>query len=490
MSEYEFRLYSVPQVREIERRAIQQLGIAGSRLMRRAATAVWEELRATWPDAETIGVVCGPGNNGGDGFEVARLAKAARRQVRVWQVGRSPDLGDAAAARAEWLKVGGQVEPFKAGQDFGECDVLVDALFGVGLARDVEGDALAAIRAMNESLAVRLAVDVPSGLDADRGRALGATVYADRTVTFIGDKQGFYQGEGPEAVGHLVLHTLELQDAAYQGTPWVARLLDRGDLSYWLPPRPLTAHKGSHGHVLVVGGDHGYLGAAVLAARGALRGGAGLVTLATRAGHAAAIAAAQPEIMARGVETALELNPLLERASVVALGPGLGMDDWGRAMFGRVLSAKKPVVLDADGLNWLAQNPLRREDWVLTPHPGEAARLLGLTTAGVQADRFGEVRQLRERYGGVAVLKGANTLVCADEVSVCPYGNPGMAVGGMGDVLCGLIAALIAQGLPAATAAQAGVMAHALAGDAAAEEGERGLQPGDVLAALRKIVNP
>ncbi|MGH8443540.1 MAG: NAD(P)H-hydrate dehydratase, partial [Nevskiaceae bacterium] len=218
--------------------------------------------------------------------------------------------------------------------------------------------------------------------------------------------------------------------------------------------------------------------------------GAGWVSVATRAAHAAALTAAQPEIMCHGVEEPRALHPLLERASVVALGPGLGRTDWSRALWSDAMSAPQPLVVDADGLNWLAENPSRREDWVLTPHPGEAARLLGCGPADIQRDRLGSARALRERFGGVSVLKGAGTLVQGESLALCPYGNPGMAIGGMGDVLCGLIAGLLAQGLGPESAARAGVLVHALAGDRAAVRGERGVIPGDLLGELQPLLNP
>ncbi len=232
------------------------------------------------------------------------------------------------------------------------------------------------------------------------------------------------------------------------------------------------------------------MGAALLAARAALRAGAGWVSVATRQAHAAAMTAAQPELMCRGVEDARELGPMLEAASVIALGPGLGQTHWGRALFGQAVAAKKPLVVDADGLNWLAQNPMRRDDWVLTPHPGEAARLLDTDTSQIQSSRFSAAMSLQQRYGGVAVLKGAGSVICDGALQLCPYGNPGMAVGGMGDVLAGVIAALLGQGLTAAAAARSGVLAHALAGDEAAQRGERGLLPSDLLPLLRRFLNP
>lgn len=263
------------------------------------------------------------------------------------------------------------------------------------------------------------------------------------------------------------------------------------DLSRLLPKRSADAHKGRHGHVLLIGGNHGTPGAILMAGRAALRSGAGLVTVATRAEHAVALSMAQPELMSHGVERKTQLAPLIERANVIAIGPGLGQDEWAQAMLGAVLQSRQPQVWDADALNLLAQEPVRSERWVLTPHPGEAGRLLGCSTAEVQRDRLQAAQQLQARYGGVAVLKGTGTVVQGSATQICPYGNPGMAVGGMGDVLAGVIAALIAQGLSLESAAHAGVLAHALAGDAAAQlGGERGLLPEDLIAQLRRVLNP
>lgn len=265
------------------------------------------------------------------------------------------------------------------------------------------------------------------------------------------------------------------------------------ELAAVLPPRPADAHKGLFGHVLVVGGNHGMAGAARLAGEAVLRSGAGRVTLATRPEHAALITAARPELMAAGVSGASELAPLLARATCCVVGPGLGQDAWAAGLLEAVLAAGLPTVLDADALNLLAVKPLPLPAAaILTPHPGEAGRLLGCDATAIQADRLAAVQQLAARYRTVAVLKGAGTLVAGpdEEPTVCPYGNPGMATAGMGDVLAGLIGALLAQGLAPVAAARAGVLAHALAGDLAAGSQPRGLLAGDVLARLRAVLNP
>lgn len=491
MDENSRRLYSAAQVRELERLAIAG-GIAGYELMQRAAAACWTELQRRWPAARRIHVVCGSGNNGGDGFEIARLARAAGREVTVWQIGPPAANGDAVTARQAWCGEGGAVASLTA-EALAGADVVVDALFGIGLTRDVAGEALAAIAAMNAARARGvgiLAVDVPSGLDADTGKIRGSAVRADLTVTFIGRKPGLHTAAGVDCAGEVRWHGLSIPPTVLHSVPALGRLSHEHDLKSWLAARPRGAHKGRNGHVLLVGGESGMAGAVLLAGRGALRAGAGLVTVATRAAHATALTAAQPELMCHGVESAKELSALAEKADVIGVGPGLGQGVWGHAMLARLLESAAPLVVDADALNLLAREPARRDNWVLTPHPGEAARLLGIGNDAVQADRLAAVSAIRNRYGGIAVLKGAGSLIQGARLSLCPYGNPGMAVGGMGDVLTGVIAALIAQGLSLEDAAEAGVMIHALAGDGAARDGERGLLPSDLIAELRRRVNP
>jgi ADP-dependent NAD(P)H-hydrate dehydratase / NAD(P)H-hydrate epimerase len=335
-----------------------------------------------------------------------------------------------------------------------------------------------------------LAVDLPSGLDASTGNVPGDCVSADLSVSFIGNKLGLWTGRGPEFAGQRCFDALGVPAAVHDGVTAVAALQSSSALVR-LGRRARDAHKSQSGHVLVVGGNHGMAGAALLAGRAALRAGAGLVSVATRSAHAAALTAAQPELMVHGVDTPQQLDTLLARASVIALGPGFGQDEWARALFAKLIASDAALLLDADALNLLARLPRQRERWVLTPHPGEAARLLQCTTAEVQADRLAALEGLRARYGGSIVLKGAGSLVSGSPIEVCGFGNPGMAVAGMGDTLTGVIAALWAQYGDGGEAARLGVLAHALAGDRAAEAGgERGLLPSDVIAALRDVVNP
>ncbi len=481
-------LYRSADVRDLDRAAIDRHGIAGAELMERAGAAAFGLLQRLWPAARRLLVICGTGNNGGDGWVVARLARAGGYTVDVALVGEPARIGGDAATHAARARAAG-IEPVElASLVSGGHDVIVDALLGIGLGRPVGGAWLAAIERMNGAGVPVLALDVPSGLDADTGAVLGAAVRAAATVTFIGVKRGLLTGAAADHRGLLWFADLDVPEPIYAAAPRAAELL----VGTGLAPRARTSHKGDHGHVLVVGGDHGYAGAARMAAEAALRCGAGLVSLATRGEHAATIAAARPEVMAHGVGPAGDLAPLLGRATVVAAGPGLGRSAWARALLARVLDCGLPLVLDADALGLLGAGDASRGGLVLTPHPGEAARLLDCDTATVQRDRYAAARAIAGRYGAVCVLKGAGTIVDdGDGVpAVCAAGNPGMASGGMGDVLTGIIAALVAQGLAPLAAARAGVGLHAAAGDAAALlDGERGLLATDLLPQLRRLVN-
>ncbi len=481
-------LYTAAQTRALDAAAIAG-GIAGSELMRRAATAALAVLRARWPEARRIVVLAGPGNNGGDGYLLAAQARVAGLDARVLAL-TAPSGGDAAAAHEVARAADVPITVASAGVALPAADVYVDALYGSGLNRAPTDMAAALIAALQLQAASVLALDLPSGLAADTGMPLGAAVRAAATVCFVGWKRGLYTGRAAKHVGVCTLATLDLPHALLASQRPDAVLLAAAAL----PPRDSAAHKGAFGHVLVIGGDHGMGGAARLAGEAALRTGAGLVSVATRAAHVPALLSARPELMVHAVETAAALAPLLARASVLALGPGLGQGRWGEALLAAALAADdRPVVVDADALNQLAHAPRTLSmPAVLTPHPGEASRLLGITTAAVQFDRYAAVRALAARYGAVVVLKGAGSLIAdpAGRVAVCPWGNPGMAAGGMGDVLTGVIAALLAQGLVPWDAACLGVGLHARAGDAAARAGgERGLCAADLFAPLRALLN-
>ena len=483
------RLYTSAQVRELDRHAIEDLGIAGFDLMQRAADAAWRILRARWPRIRKIAVLCGGGNNGGDGYLLACLAREAGASVLALALA-EPATADAMRARDAWRDSGGEM--LAAENGLPAADVYVDAIFGTGLTRPVESLVAQTIRHLNAAGKPVLALDVPSGIDADTGAVLGVAVRAEITVSFIARKRGLATGAAVDHCGTLVFDRLGLPEAAFADAPYDARLLDARRMAAWLPPRSRAAHKGDFGHVLAIGGDAGMGGAVRLCAEAALRMGAGLVSVATRPENIAAINAARPEVMAHAATDATALKTLLDRANVLALGPGLGQSDWSRNLWQAALNSHRPTVVDADALNLLAVQAMALPpESVITPHPGEASRLLGCDTAQIARDRFAAVRELAARYRCVAVLKGAGTLIAHAQgsVAVCPWGNPGMASGGMGDVLTGVIAGLMAQGLNAWRAARMGVALHAQAGDAAARDGEAGTLASDLFAHLRSLRN-
>jgi ADP-dependent NAD(P)H-hydrate dehydratase / NAD(P)H-hydrate epimerase len=483
-------LYTAAQVRELDRRAIEDHGIAGYTLMERAGQAAFDTLRRRWPGAQRLGVLCGPGNNGGDGYVIARLARAAG--LAVWLVEAADPgrlKGDAARARADWTAAGG--EPLTAGAAWPGADVLVDALLGTGLDRAVEGRFAGLIDAINAAGLPVLAVDIPSGLNADTGAVLGRAVRAAVTVSFIGLKTGLFTGEGPRPAAARCCSTIwpypPMCEPAWSRRPsaWTRPVSPVSGGARAAPTRAISA---TCWWWVVTGACRG---AARMAGEAAARTGAGLVSVATHPDHAALLPLVRPELMVHGVAGPGDLYSLLARSTVLAVGPGLGRGDWGRGLLARLLETGLPMVVDADALNLLAGEPVHRETWVLTPHPGEAGRLLGTDAARVQADRLAAAARIQQDFGGVCVLKGAGTVIRdGRDAAICTGGNPGMASGGMGDVLTGVIAALIAQGVALPEAARLGVCIHAEAADRAARAGERGLLASDVIAELRAVVNP
>jgi NAD(P)H-hydrate epimerase len=484
-------VFSAAQVRAMDAHAIERLGIPGYTLMGRAGEAALDCLARRWPGARRVLVLCGAGNNAGDGYVLARLATAAGLRVTVAALTDPARLrGDAARAHADFADAGGTTVGFSPAL-LRDADVVVDGLLGTGLDREVGGAYAECIHAVEEAGRAVLALDLPSGLNADSGAVMGCAVTATHTITFVGLKSGLFLAAGPDHVGGLSFAGLGIDSPAPVGEP-VLRRADSNQVRRWLPPRRRASHKGDHGRVLVIGGGPGMPGAVRLAAEASLRVGAGLVTVAAWPAHEAAIVAGRPEIICRGVGAAPEARPLMAAADIVAVGPGLGQSDWARELLEAALASGKPLVVDADALNLLAQSPWRGADWVLTPHPGEAARLLGSTVAAVQSDRLDALRTLVDRFGGTVVLKGACSLVAGPSGGawVCEAGNPGMATAGMGDVLTGIIAGLAAQGLGLERSAVAGVRIHAEAGDLAAARGMRGLIASDLMEALRTCVNP
>lgn len=486
------RLYSTAQVRALDAYAIEQLGVPGYTLMKRAGEAALRYLRTRFPVAHRIVIVCGAGNNGGDGYVLARFAHAAGLTVTTLAAV-SPDSlrGDARQAFEDLRASGTQVQPYSP-QGLAEGEVIVDALLGTGLRGPVREEAARVIRGINSSGRPVLAVDVPSGLDSDTGVPLGEAVRADCTVTFVGLKTGLFIGDGPEFTGTVFFDDLEIAPETAGGhPPRLERILESA-IQQALPRRARSAHKGDFGRVLIVGGGPGMPGAVRLAGEACMRVGAGLVTVAVAPENVPAISAGRPELICLPLAQTGVLAEAGERADVIAIGPGLGRTPWARSALETVLRCGKPLVVDADALNIVAESGASaREDWILTPHPGEAARLLGVDTREIQRDRLAALEHLIARYRGTVVLKGAGTLVGAPGriPALCERGNPGMATAGMGDVLTGTIAGILGQCRDAWLAARVGVLVHAMAGDSAARTGQRGLLASDVARELRNCVN-
>ena len=495
-------LYTADQVRQLDRYAIDGVadhpGMDSFELMKRAAAAAWAEILQRWPElyeGTRLQVFCGAGNNGGDGYLIAALATDQYIPVTVIAL-KDPDSlqGDALKAFQHCQGRSVAIETWSPGISV-EGDIVVDALLGTGLSGPVKGHYLSAIEMINLSGKPVVAVDIPSGLCSDTGSVSGSAVKADMTVTFIGMKQGLLTGRGPAFVGELRYADLDVPPVVFQQTSPVSHRLSRQQLSSLLQSRWGDAHKGDNGHVLVIGGNHGTPGAIIMAAEAAIHCGAGKVSVATRPEHLIALAVRRPEVMAFGVTGKADLLPLLSDKSVIVAGPGFGTDDWAFELLDLALSSELPVVLDADALNLLSEHPrlrrARKFPMILTPHPGEAARLLTTDTGSVQKNRMDAALRLNQIYRACVVLKGAGTLVQDDKaLFICAAGNPGMAVAGMGDVLSGVIGALVAQGLPAPDAARMGVWLHARGADVLVEQqGERGLLATEIIPFIREQLN-
>ncbi|WP_460155539.1 NAD(P)H-hydrate dehydratase [Pseudomonas sp. S2_H10] len=480
-------LYSAAQVRALDASLIAA-GTPGFELMQRAARATWRALVRQWPTANELSVLAGHGNNAGDGYLVAVLARRAGWSVRILAVADPQRLqGDAALAHAEAVSEGVAIESWGVRPEL--RGIVLDALLGTGLTGEVREPYASVIVAINASGLPVAAVDIPSGLCADTGRVLGCAVRADLTVTFIGLKTGLFTGDAADVVGELVFNDLHADPQLLEGAPTSARRLTAGNLPR-LAARAPTSHKGRFGHVLLIGGDRGLGGAILLSAQSALRSGAGMVSVATRSEHVAAALARTPEAMVLGTSSANQLMALLQKVSVLVVGPGLGQAAWGRSLLSAAANAPLPQVWDADALNLLAEERVSLpQGCVITPHPGEAARLLGIGTADVQADRPAAALALSKKYTAVVVLKGAGSLIAHPDgrLALCHQGHPAMATAGLGDVLAGLLGALLAQGMAPFDAACLAVWLHANAGEQQGISG-RGLAASDLIPAIRQLL--
>ncbi len=483
-------LYTCEQTRKIDQLAIQEGKIPGVVLMKRAGRAAFELIKGRWPGRRLI-VFCGGGNNGGDGYIVAALAKQQHIEVEVFSTVPLDQLsGDALKAKDFAVQEGVVIQAVADAQLDIENTVIVDGILGTGFNGELRDTLRGMCQRINHSKSPVVALDIPSGLEGDTGHADSDAIRAELTITFVGRKRGLFTGRGPALCGDIQFEDLGIPAELYQSVSSSIACVNRIQS---IPKREADAHKQDSGHVLVIGGESGMGGAAILAAEAALRCGAGLVSLATRPEHVPAILARIPEVMAKGVNAGPELEPLIQKADVIVIGPGLGQSAWSQQLLYFALQSGLPMVVDADALNIIAQGLLQVEtlpNTVITPHPGEAARLLSSNSAFVQADRFASVTRLQQKFDCVALLKGAGTLVCDEHTtSIAQVGNAGMAVAGMGDVLSGVIGALLAQGLPVNDAAINGVCLHGLAGDRAAQGGTIGLRASDLMPHLRNVLN-
>jgi len=482
-------LYSVEHIRQFELIAERDFGLSASELMENAGKASYEALKEFWPNARRICVVCGGGNNGGDGYVLARLAHLDGMNVTIWDLSDAPAKEPARTAKENAKRCNVLFDT-----DISNVDVIVDAIFGIGLRGDfLEPYAQKAIGKINSSGMSVLSLDCPSGLSMQNGNIISEAVCADLTITFLGYKTGLYIGMAPDYTGKIICSKLGLPELAFSGLKGDCTTFTFDNLKALIHPRSRLSHKGDNGHVLIIGGDYGFAGAVIMAAEAALRTGAGLVSVATRKEHVSCAITYRPEIMCHAIEDADSVQYLLDKATVIVLGPGLGQSDWSQMMFNAVKKISKPIVLDADGLNLLAKNPQHiGNNYVLTPHPGEAARLLNCSTHEIQNDRLKAMRNISAAYGGCVALKGAGTLIAGVNgiITLCEYGNPGMGSGGMGDVLSGVIGGLLAQGFDAELATILGVYVHSYAADILArEEGERGILATDLIPCIRSLLN-
>ncbi len=513
------RLYTAAQAKRLDRLAIEAGPLSGFELMQKAGREAFRVLVNRWPQTQGISLVCGAGNNGGDGYVVAQLAKS--RGLDVQLVSLVDPAGLRHEAREAWqlAQAAGVTVERWGPETVLRGEVIVDGVLGIGLSGQVRDECAQAIESINAHHKPVLALDIPSGLCSDTGQPLGPVVKASATVSFIGLKRGLVTGQAANYCGELVVTDLGVAPSVFAQVPvrdYVARWQN---LRHALAARQPAAHKGTCGHLLIVGGNRGMAGATLLAGEAGLRTGAGLVSLATLAEHVTGCLARRPELMVTGVRNGADLEPLLARATVVVIGPGLGKDSWAEQMLQKVLEVSRirrvPLVLDADALNLLATRQVEpRNNWVLTPHPGEAARLLGVSVAEIEADRYQAARRLQQKYGGAVVLKGAGTLVaqtCDDasfatspevlspaveqseaiqaEVWVVGEANPGMASAGMGDVLSGILGALIAQKVDHRILAPLGVALHQEAGVVArGHKGVFAMLATDVIEALAPVL--
>ena len=489
-------LYSADDVKLIERKACELEGYELYVLMQRAGKAAWDLIQKHYPNAEHITILAGSGNNAGDGFIVAYLAHQAGKNVIVATLKETPSFkGDAATAYEQLLTTDVTISLFNE-KLLNETDLVVDALLGTGLSGALRSEYVGVIGTVNAWRETTskpvVSLDIPSGLDSETGTVSPTAIQSDACLSFIDLKPGMVTGKAREYCAQWDVDELAITPYSRQDFNPVAYIDSAQSLIHHLPKRSQTSHKGNHGRLLLIGGDDGFGGAILMAAQAAARIGVGRFTIVTKDNHVAPFLTQFPEAMIRSVDDTLsdEFQNLLQQTDAIVVGPGLGQREWGKALLEACLSVDCPMIIDADGLNCLSEHNHQKDNWVLTPHPGEASRLLGVSTSDIEANRYESATALQEKYHGTIILKGAGTLITNDQfTTVCVDGNPGMACAGMGDILSGIVGSLIAQGIESSLAARTAVALHAKAADIAAEQGEKGLLATDLLGPLRQLVN-
>lgn len=493
------KLYSVDSIVQIEQLAINEYGIPACELMKRAGKAAFDVIKTRYPQCTKILVLCGAGNNAGDGYVVAALAKQAGLTVYLISLADCSSLkNEAQLAYEDWLKLSENNNADLALLD--KADIVIDALLGTGLSRPIVPEWKKWIDAINNAVNPVVSIDIPSGLRADTGAITDVSIIADMTVSYVGLKQGMFTAQAKDVCGEIIFDDLAIPAEAYLRVKNQALLIHEVNYSL-LPQRKASSHKGHFGHVLLVGGNDAMPGALILAATAALRTGAGLLTILTTEKNRQSISSAVPEAMIKIADT--DVSNLFDDAAFadithVAIGMGLGQDEWSYAVLKHCMQLNKPMVIDADALNLMATHGIEPPTQVvITPHPGEASRLLknaGFTnSADVQANRFDAVKRLHKSFDSaqscVVILKGSGTLIYDGRTTkICNMGNAALSSPGMGDVLSGVVVALMAQKISITDSAELAVCLHASAAASVIKDRTRGLLASDVVSALPNVL--
>ncbi len=488
-------LYLAEQLRDFDRQISERFEISEEVMIDRAGTAAFKFAYDHWPEVHSCHVFCGKGKNGEDGFIFALKAKLAGWNVSVSFVSsennKDSDFGSFAKKWCEKNDINNDPKFFSR-----DCDLIVDSILGIGLNRPIDGVLKEAVRAINQHPAPVLSMDIPTGLNSDTGKMLDVAVKANATITFIGLKQGMFTADGVDCCGDIFFESIDIPAVIYASQILSCRRLSWKKQSTSLVPRKKSSHKGNFGHLLIIGGDHGFGGAVRLAGEAALRSGVGLVSVATRKDNVTGLLASRPEIMTHCVDDPEDIAVMIEKADAVVIGPGLGLGEWGKNLLKYTLKKKEKIVFDADALKLLPDLSLdykkKLNSFIFTPHPKEAQILGGGSREEIFSNRFSAAQRLQGKYSGCIVLKGAGTIIASDSkipLAVCSDGNPGMASGGMGDVLSGVIGAFYAQNYSARDAAEMGVCLHSAAADLAATNGEKGLLAMDLMSHLKELLN-